>query len=174
MYERDFLFSGAVFFNKIKDLIQSVRHIDGSRTNLNIGQAHIAGFEMELSKSFRWFNLSVNYTYLYGVNEDEDRPLDLVPKSQLNYVMNVKGPKNTKFTLFGLYVSSAEILVFDDIVQIPGYFVLNAVFSWEISGFDIFLKGENLLDNYYVTEPGYPMKARTIALGFRYNLKFSD
>jgi outer membrane cobalamin receptor len=33
---------------------------------------------------------------------------------------------------------------------------------------DIFLKGENLLDNAYVTEPGYPMKARAVVLGFKY------
>jgi len=168
LYERDFLLSGAVFYNKIKDLIQSVRQIDGSQTNLNIGQAHIAGFEMELSKTFQGFDLSVNYTYLDGVNEDEDRPLDLVPRSQLNFVLNVKGPKNTKFTLFGLYSSSAEVLVFNDIVRIPGYFVLNAVFSVRISNVDVFLKGENLLDNGYVTEPGYPMKARAVALGFKY------
>jgi iron complex outermembrane receptor protein len=169
LYERDFLLSGAVFYNKIEDLIQSVRLLDGSRTNLNIGQAHIAGFEMEFSKAFRWMDLSVNYTYLDGVNKDEDRPLDLVPKSQLNFVMNVDGPRNTKFTLSGLYVSSAEVQIFEDIVRIPGYFVLSAVFSVRISNVDIFLKAENLLDNYYVTEPGYPMKARTLALGFRYN-----
>jgi outer membrane cobalamin receptor len=174
LYERDFLLSGAVFYNKIKDLIQSVRQIDGSQTNLNIGQAHIAGFEMECSKAFQWFDLSVNYTYLEGVNEDEDRPLDLVPKSQLNFVMNVNGPKNTKFTLFGLYASSAEIMIFDDIVRIPGYFVLNAVFSVKISSVDIFLKGENLLDTDYVTEPGYPMKTRAVALGFRIGLNPSQ
>jgi outer membrane receptor protein involved in Fe transport len=167
LYEREFLFSGAVFYNKIKDLIQSVRQLDGSRMNLNIGQAHIAGFEMELSKSFGSFDLSVNYTFLDGVNEDEDRPLDLVPKSQVNFVMNIIGPKNTKFTLFGMYSSSAEVLIFDDIVQIPGYFVLNAVFSMQFANFDIFFKAENLLDHYYVTEPGYPMKARTLALGFK-------
>jgi iron complex outermembrane receptor protein len=169
LYERDFLLSGAVFYNKIEDLIQSVRLLDGSRTNLNIGQAHIAGFEMEFSKAFRWLDLSVNYTYLDGVNEDEDRPLDLVPKSQLNFVMNVFFRKNAKFTLSGLYVSSAEVQIFEDIVTIPGYFVLNAVFSVRISAFTVFLKAENLLDNYYTTEPGYPMKARTLALGFRYN-----
>ncbi len=174
LYERDFLFSGAVFYNQIRDLIQSVRQIDGSRTNLNIGQAHIAGFEMEFSKAFQWFGLSVNYTYLDGVNEDEDRPLDLVPKSQLNFVMNANGPKNTKFTLFGLYVSSAEMLIFDDIVRSPGYFVLNAVLSVRISNVDVFLKAENLLDNYYVTEPGYPMKARAFALGFRIRLNPSQ
>ena len=167
LYEKDFLFSGAVFYNKIKDLIQSIRLIDGSRANLNIGRAYIAGFEMEFSKTFRWFDLSVNYTYLDGVNEDEDRPLDLVPQSQLNFVMNVFRLKNTKFSLSGLYVSGSEVQIFDDIVRIPGYFVLNAVFSVRIAKVGVFLKAENLLDNYYVTEPGYPMKARTIALGFR-------
>jgi len=171
LYKRDFLLSGAVFYNKIEDLIQSVRLLDGSRTNLNIGQAYIAGFEMEFSKAFRWLNLSVNYTYLDGVNEDEDRPLDLVPESQLNFVLNVSGPKNSRFTLSGLYVSSAEVKIFDDIIWIPGYFVLNAVFSVNFSAFTVFLKTENLLDNDYVTEPGYPMKARAIALGFRYNFQ---
>ena len=169
LYERDFLFSGAVFYNQIQDLIQSVRMIDGSQTNLNIGQSHIAGFEMEFSKVFRWMDLSVNYTYLDGVNEDEDRPIDLVPESQLNFVMNVFVGKNANFTLSGLYSSSAEVKIFDDIVPIPGYVVLNAVFSVKISNFNIFLKGENLLDKYYVTEPGCPMKARAIALGFRFN-----
>jgi iron complex outermembrane receptor protein len=171
LYERDFLFSGAVFYNKIKDLIQSVRLLDGSRINLNIGQAYIAGFEMEFSKAFHWLNLSINYTYLDGVNKDEDRPLDLVPKSQLNFVMNVFFEKNMKFTLSGLYVSSSEVKIFDDIVSIPGYFVLNAVFLVKISNVDIFLKAENLLDNDYVTEPGYPMKARALALGFKYNFQ---
>ena len=170
LFERDFLLSGAVFYNEIKDLIQSVRLLDGSRTYLNIGRANIGGFEMEFSKSFRWFDLSANYTFLYGVNQDEDRPLDLVPESQLNFVMSINGPKNTKFTVSGLYASSAEVKIFDDIVTIPGYFVLNAVFSVNLSAFTVFVKAENLLDNSYVTEPGYPMKARTLALGFRIKL----
>jgi iron complex outermembrane receptor protein len=168
LYERDFHISGAVFYNKIRDLIQSVRLLDGSRMNLNIGQAHIAGFEMELAKGFGWFDLSVNYTFLDGVNEDEGRALDLVPQSQLNFVTNVFLRNNITFTLSGLYVSGAEILIFDDIVPVPGYFILNAAFSVRISGVDIFLKGENLLDNAYVTEPGYPMKARAVVLGFKY------
>jgi iron complex outermembrane receptor protein len=170
LYERDFLLSGAVFYNKIRDLIQSTRLIDGSRSYLNIGKAYIAGFELEFSKAFRWMRFSVNYTFLDGVNEDEDRPLDLVPRSQLNFVLNVQVIKNAKFSLSGLYASSAEVLIYDDLVQVPGYFVLNAVFSLRISNVDIFLKGENLLDNDYVTEPGYPMKARTLALGFRIRL----
>jgi len=169
-YERDFLFSGAAFYNRIRDLIQSYRLPDGSRINLNIGRAHISGFEVEFFKAFEWSELSVNYTFLVGENEDENRRLDLLPESQLNFVVNVLDTKRTRFTLSGLYASSAEVKIFEEIVKFPGYFVLNAVLSIRLSNYTVFLKGENLFDKYYVTEPGYPMKARTLALGFAINL----
>jgi iron complex outermembrane receptor protein len=169
-FRRNFLFSGAVFYNNINDLIQPIRLPDGSQTNLNIGQASITGFELEFAQAIGLLDFSVNYTFLHGVNQDEDRPLDLVPESQLNFVLNVFDRKRTRFSLWGLYVSSAEVKIFDDIVNISGYFVLNAKLSFEFSGFMVFLKAENLLDNSYVTEPGFPMKARAIALGFKYNV----
>jgi len=169
-YERDFLFSGAAFYNRIKDLIQSYRLPDGSRTNLNIGRAYISGFEVEFFKAFEWLDLSINYTFLVGENEDENRQLDLLPESQLNFVVNIFDRKRAKFTLSGFYASSAEVKIFEEIVRIPGYFVLNTVLSIKFSNYTVFLKGENLFDKYYVTEPGYPMKARTFALGFAINL----
>lgn len=76
-----------------------------------------------------------------------------------------------QFTLWGLGVSISEVRIFDEKVRIPAYFVLNAVFSKRFSNFTLFLKGENLLNVSYVTEPGYPMKARTIALGARFNYR---
>ncbi len=125
---------------------------------------------MEFFKAFEWSDLSVNYTFLVGENEDEDRRLDLLPESQLNFVVNIFDKKKVRFTLSGFYASSAEVKIFEEIVRIPGYFVLNAVLSIRLSNYTIFLKGENLFDKYYVTEPGYPMKARTVALGFAINL----
>jgi iron complex outermembrane receptor protein len=169
-YRGDFLLAGAAFYNRIRDLIQPIRLPDGSQSNLNIGRAKIAGFELEFGKAIDWGDISVNYTFLHGVNEDEDRPIDLVPESQLNFVLNIFDKKRTRFSLWGLYVSSAEVEVFGDIIKIPGYFVLNAKLSYEVSSFVLFLKGENLLDSSYVTEPGFPMKARAIALGFKYNI----
>jgi outer membrane receptor protein involved in Fe transport len=38
------------------------------------------------------------------------------------------------------------------------------------SSFEIFLKGENLFNRYYVTEPGCPMKGRTVTAGFKCHL----
>ncbi|UCC38166.1 MAG: TonB-dependent receptor [Candidatus Aminicenantes bacterium] len=167
-YDREFLFTGAVFYNRIRDLINVIRLPDGTKRNLNIGKAHISGFEMRFQKRFRWLNLSVNYTYLDGANEEEKRPLDLVPASQLNFALDVWDKNSLKFTLWSLYVSSSEMKISNDIVKIPGYFVLNASLSKSFSNFTVFLKGENLLNKYYVTEPGYPMKARTVAVGLKY------
>ncbi len=168
-YEKELLFSGAIFYNKIKDLISSVRLPSGFQTNLNIGKAHIFGFELEFQKALKWLNFSLNYTYLDGVNEDENRPLDLVPESQLNFILDVFSKNKLQFTLWGLGVSSSEVEIFDDIVRVPSYFVLNAVISKDFSNFNLFLKAENLFNISYVTEPGYPMKGRTVALGVKFS-----
>jgi outer membrane receptor protein involved in Fe transport len=114
-------------------------------------------------------NFSVNYTYLNARNEEEDRPLDLVPESHVNFVLEVTAKNKLLFTLWGLAVSGSEAKIFDDMVNIPGYFALNAIISKSFSNFTIFLKGENLLNRYYVTEPGYPMKARTVSFGLKFN-----
>jgi iron complex outermembrane receptor protein len=170
MLERKLLLSGAVFYNRIRDLINPVRLPDGSQTNLNVGRARLFGFELEFQKSLRWMDLSVNYTYLDGWNEEDNRPLDLVPESQLNFVWNLKGRKRLHFTVWGLGVSNSEVRIFDESVRVPSYFVLNAVLSKHFSNFTLFLKGENLFNLSYVTEPGYPMKGRTVAFGVKFSM----
>jgi outer membrane receptor protein involved in Fe transport len=167
-YERNFLLSGAIFYNRIKDLINAVRLPSGFQTNLNIGRAHIFGFELEAQKTVGFLSISANYTYLSARNEEEDRRLDLVPESQLNFVLDVRAKNKLQFTLWGLAVSSSEVKIFDETVKIPTYFVLNAILSKSFSNFTIFFKGENLFNKYYVTEPGYPMKARTISVGLKF------
>ena len=169
-YEREFLFAGAVFYNKIKDLINVIRQPDGFQTNENIGKAHIFGFELEFQKTLKWLNFSVNYTYLDGKNEEENRPLDLIAESQLNFVLSVMDKNKLQFTLWGLAVSSSELKIRDDTVKPPGYFILNVVLSRSFLNFTIFLKGENLFNKSYVTEPGYPMKGRTVAVGLKFSM----
>ncbi len=168
-YEKKFLLSGAVFYNKIRDLINPVRLPDGSQTNLNVGKARIFGFELEFQETFSWLDLSVSYTFLDGENEEERRPLDLVPESQLNFVLSLNGKKGIQFTIWGLGVSSYEVRIVDETVRVPAYFILNAALSKKFSLLTVFLKAENLFNTFYVTEPGYPMKGRTIAAGLKLN-----
>jgi iron complex outermembrane receptor protein len=167
-YERNLLLSGAIFYNRMKDLINAVRLPSGFQTNLNIGRAHIFGFELEAQKTVGFLSISANYTYLGARNEEEDRRLDLVPESQLNFVLDVTANNKFQFTMWGLAASSSEMKVFDELVKIPGYFVLNATLSKSFSNFTVFLKGENLFNKYYVTEPGYPMRGRTVSVGLKF------
>jgi iron complex outermembrane receptor protein len=171
-YDNKFRFAAAVFLNRIRDLIETVRLSEGFRTNINIGKANILGFEMEIQKAFKRSNFSINYTYLDGENLEEKRPLDLSPESQLNAVMEIRSRHDLQVTLWGLAVSGSQVKIDEDIVKIPGYVIVNAIFSKSFSKFMIFLKAENLFNKYYVTEPGYPMKARTLSLGLK--LKLND
>jgi len=166
-YKKEIFFTGAVFYNRIRDLIQTVRLPDGYNTSLNIGRAQIFGFEVGFQKKWSWVGFSLNYTFLNGEDREDNCPLDLLPKSQFNFMVDINVPLDLKFSVWGLAVSQSEIKIKDDIVFNPGYFVLNAVIYKRVKKFEIFLKGENLLNSFYTTEPGYPMKSRTISFGFR-------
>jgi outer membrane cobalamin receptor len=168
-YNKNINIKGAVFYNQIKDLIDVIRLPDGSKTNLNIGKADITGFELEFQKNLRRVNFSLNYTYLDGENKEENRPLDLLPKSQLNFDLNFMVTSNLKLSLWGLNLSSSEVELGEDVFKIPGYFIVNGVLSKRFSNFTIFLKAENLFNRYYMTEPGFPLKARTVAVGLKFN-----
>lgn len=167
-YSRNFFLNGALFYNQIKDLISVIRMPDGNKTNLNIGKAEIFGFELGFDKNLGSMNLSINYTYLKGENKQENRPLDLLPLSQLNFSMDLLVANSLRLSLWGLGVSSSELKISTDIVKIPGYYVLNGILSKSFSNFSIFLKAENLFNKYYITEPGFPMRARTVTIGLKF------
>lgn len=167
-YDREIFIQGAVFFNRIHDLIKTIRLPDGSKTSLNIGKADIFGLELEVSKDLRWLNLSFSYTYLDGKNKVEDQPLDLFPKSQLNFFSRLRIAKKLRLSLWGLAISSSVMSAGEHSFKIPGYFLLNAALSKRFSRFVAFFKVENLLNRYYITEPGFPMKARTLSIGAKF------
>jgi len=169
-YERSIFFSGAIFYNRISDLIKGVRNPDGSHTNYNIGKAQIFGFELEFQKTLAWLNLSLNYTYLDGKDKDENRPLEELPKNQLNFSLQITAKHKIRFMLFGFAVSHSEIKLSDNIIKIPGYFITNAILSKDFSNLSIFFKAENLFNNYYYSNMGFPMKARTISAGLKLNI----
>jgi len=72
--------------------------------------------------------------------------------------------------LFGFAVSHSEIKLSDNIIKIPGYFITNAILSKDFSNLSIFFKAENLFNNYYYSNMGFPMKARTISAGLKLNI----
>ncbi len=167
-YNRHFRLGGALFYNKIWDMIISTRSISGYHMYENIGEAEIKGFEVEFGKTLSLFDIILNFTYLKTKNFDTGEPLDLVPEKQFNFVVNSKKVKGFILSFWGVYCSDSQTTFRDDILHVPAYFLLNFSVKRVINDYaTIYVKGENILDNRYFTEPGFPMKSRTFSIGLK-------
>jgi len=88
-WHRSVNLSGAVFTNRVTNLIDKFNLPDGTFVYLNYKKARITGFELEADKSLGIFFLRAAYTYLSTRNISEDRPLDTVPGSQFNLMVSI-------------------------------------------------------------------------------------
>ncbi|MBP7866596.1 MAG: TonB-dependent receptor [Acidobacteria bacterium] len=163
--------AGAVFYNRLKDLIERKNLSDGTYININISQASIAGFEAEASRSWEWVDLSANYTFLQAENLSAGVPLDLTPKNQFNAFLTLHPKDWFRFSFWGIAASSARYTASNgSVVRVPGYAVFNASLERKLGlGLGLICKLENVFNKAYVTEPGFPMRARTFTAGIRFN-----
>jgi len=163
--------NGAVFYNRVKDLINSIRFPSGYSRYDNIEEAEIMGFELGISKKIFVFETFLNYTYLHTENKDHGEPLDFTPEYQFNFFIHTDEIKGFTFSTWGLAVSKSQACFKGSSLSIPGYFLWNASVKKKFSNTMIYMKIENLLDTHYFTEPGFPMKARTISMGINIRMK---
>jgi len=173
-YDRGWFLSGAVFYNQIRDMIESRINADFIKQNINVARARIAGFELEARKDFGPFSLGASYTFLDTENEESGDRLDLIPASQLNASLRFYRPDLFSFTLWGIYASDSIYHANTGVVEVEPYAIVNATLEREFWKFSIYLKVENLLNNEYWSEPGWPMKARTFTAGMRFFLEGKD
>jgi len=161
--------SGAFFFNKYNDLIDSYRLPDGTRRYLNVGKAHINGFEVQAQKSFGRLEATLNYTYLDHRNESDDRPLDTLSAHSLSFDVGVVPLKSLRLGFYGLGASASSWFDFNagKLYDIPSYFNLDAIASYDFARFQVFLKVGNIFDAYFYTEPGFPWRGRFIEIGVK-------
>ena len=148
-------------------MIESRINADFIKQNINVARAIITGFELEVRKAFGPFSASASYTYLDTENEETGDRLDLIPASQLNASLRFYRAKLFSLTLWGLFASDSIYHANTGIVAVDPYAVLNAVLERAFGRFSVYLKAENLLNNEYWSEPGWPMRARTLTLGAR-------
>jgi iron complex outermembrane receptor protein len=167
-YDRKWFVSGAVFYNFIRDMIESRINADFIKQNINVARAEILGFELEARKAFGPVSVSASYTFLDTRNQENGDRLDLIPASQLNASLRFYRADLFSFTLWGIYASDSIYHSAGGIVTVAPYAIVNATLERELGKFSIYLKVENLLNNEYWTEPGWPMKARTITFGARF------
>ena len=167
-YDRGWFLSGAVFHNRIRDMIESRINADFIKQNINVAKALISGFELEARKAFGPVALTAGFTYLDTENQETGDRLDLIPAAQLNATVRFSRPDLFSLTVWGIYASDSIYHSNNGIVEVDPYAVVNAVLERAFGPVSVYLKVENLLDNEYWTEPGWPMKARTITAGARF------
>jgi outer membrane receptor protein involved in Fe transport len=167
-YDRGWYFSGAVFYNDIRDMIESRINVDFIKQNINVARAKIKGFELEARKTLGLLSLAANYTYLDTKNEEINDRLDLIPASQFNLSLRFYRADLFSLILWGVYASDSIYHSSSGVVTVDPYAVFNATLERSFGKFSIYLKVENLLNNEYWTEPGWPVKARTISVGARF------
>jgi len=161
--------SGAAFMYEFKNMIDSITLSDGKKRYWNVGKAHINGFELQASKSLGWLEGTLNYTYIDAANDTDDRPLDAMPASNLNFDLTVFPAGGLRISLFGLAASKSDWYEFSakKNYEIPAYFNLDAVLAYDFGRFEIFVKATNLFDDYIYTEPIFPWRARFFEFGVR-------
>ncbi|NOR12641.1 MAG: TonB-dependent receptor, partial [Candidatus Aminicenantes bacterium] len=168
-YSKDFYFTGSVFFTRFKDMIDSVRLPDRTRRFFNIGEAYINGMEMQLQKSLRWMNATINYTYLDHKNVTDDRPLDALANHNLNFDWVLYPVKNFRISFLGMIASSSSWYDFGsgELLAIPSFASLDIVASYRWGVIEPYIKATNIFDQFYYTEPGYPWRGRYFEFGIR-------
>ncbi|MFT3680743.1 MAG: TonB-dependent receptor [Ferruginibacter sp.] len=145
------------------NLIQTVFQ-NGGPKNVNTGAFNNTGLEFAGSYSAsEKFRLGINYAYTHLKN-----PVLAAPKSQLAINGDYRIKKFTFNVILqhisGLYTQVTPALT-------SNYFLINAKAGYAVNSFiDVFVKGENLTDQSYQINYGYPMPGATILGGVNFRL----
>jgi len=164
--------SAAAFTNKFKNMIDTYVRPDGIRQYMNVGRAHIDGFEIQVQKSLGWIEGTVNYTYLDHRNDVDNRPLDALSPNTLNFDLSVRPIGGLRLGVYGLQASRSHWFDFQSgkILTIPSYFNLDAIASYDLGRAQIFVKASNLLNDYFYVEPVFPWRGRFFEFGAKINV----
>jgi outer membrane cobalamin receptor len=161
--------SASMFAYTFRNMIDTVTLMDGTRRYVNIGRAHINGFEIQAEKNYAGVSASLNYTHLDHQNDTDQRPLDVVPNNSLNINLSLSPLPRLRFNLFGLY--SSRMTWYDSssrkVLNVPEFFQMDAVAAYDLAGFEIFFKAANIFNAFYYTEPGFPWRGRYFEGGLR-------
>lgn len=167
--DRGIRLNSTVFFQSIRDMIQSYRGLDGYRNYQNVGRAEIYGFENEITRRCPWGEAHAGFTWLHTEDLDTGEPLDYVPELQFSVFVRFGPFSGFSLGIWGVSASASTAHLGKEppfeVIDIPAYTTVHMKLEKRFKGFTIYLKAENLLDEVYFSEPGFPMRARTISFG---------
>ena len=171
------IYADLAFFNSnITDLIQIVGNDQGDLQFQNIDESVYRGAEITLRKEIAGINIMANYTFLDAVytymgTEFDDK---LQPQHNFNAAVSRKYDFGFRWIFEANYLSESNMLDTRDeqarYVELDARTLINAKLSQQITdNFDIYVRINNILDDYYESVPGYPQPGRTIWAGVKFN-----
>jgi vitamin B12 transporter len=148
---------GAIYFhNSITDYIQD----NAAFVPENIGKATTDGVELDVkAKPVDQLALDLNYTYLNADNDTSDIRLVRRPRNTLNFTAVWTPVQPFTFSLGGSWIVGRQDYDAVTFAQehAPDYFVLRASATYRITkNVTVWVRGENLTDQYYEPVLGYP------------------
>ncbi|MFR9619582.1 MAG: TonB-dependent receptor [Rikenellaceae bacterium] len=153
-----------IFYINGDNMIQTVM-VDGRATNMNSGAVENWGAELSASYALmRQLNISVNYSWLHMEN-----PVVASPEHKL-YIGLGYHKQRWSATTGIQYVNGLYTSVTDPISQ-ESFTLWNIRASYRVSKWaELYAKGENLLDQEYQINSGFPMAGATATIGIKLTL----
>lgn len=153
-----------LFYINGSNMIQTIM-VEGKLSNVNIGKIENKGLEITSSyKATGSLSFSANYSYLNMKHKILASPEHKLYISG-NYVLD-----RWSFSSGVQYVGNIYTTVNPDPVK-ESYFLWNARANVKINNIvSLFLKGENLLNQKYEINAGFPMPETTVFGGFQLNI----
>lgn len=153
------------FYIKGDNMVEVVRE-NGKPQNRNVGSFANKGIEALVSYNILDnLRLHTNYSYLYM-----DTPITGAPRNKLYFGADYKP---------GRFALHAGMQWIDDLYLVTGenaatdsFVLVDARVAFRpLDGFEVFVKGDNLLGRSYYTMAGMPMPGATFMVGFNCTLK---
>lgn len=137
---------------------------DGTTTNRFLNTGKIENYGLELSANYRitsGLNVNANYSYLHMEHKVIGSPEHKL-YAGLDY--------NIKKWTFGTGLQYVNGLILDEDLNTDSFLLWNVRVSYKIAKWlDVFVRGENLLNQNYSYYTGYPMSGATVFGGISVN-----
>lgn len=153
-----------IYTIKGRDFIAVGMNSENKLMFLNIAEIHNTGLELALNHSItNWLTWNANYSYI-----NMENPVLGTPTQKLFTGISYH-PKKFHFTLSYHYIADIYTTI-GRIETKETYGLFDAQISYRLlKTFNLFIKGENLLNEQYTINYGYPMPGTTVMAGFSFN-----
>ncbi len=161
LLENRLSFEVNLFYIKGDNMIQTAM-VNGKPLNINSGKVENKGFEITANyQIYRGLQLSTNYSFLNMTHK-----ILAAPEHKL-YVSGTYSKNRWTFSTGVQYIGNLYKTVLPKPVK-ENFTLWNARVSFRATSWlNLFLKGENLLEQKYEINAGYPMQGATVFGGIR-------